>query len=97
MNYATRFRIMLAARGMSPDELGLKLRVQTYYLSWIETGGEVPMADMDSRIREALSWTERDDAALEMLAEPQPEGRCRHDQSWPVRLAEAALRDAPRR
>lgn len=58
---------MRTARGMSQDELGKKLGIQSYYLSWIETGKVVPAMNLESQIREALGWTEREDAALEML------------------------------
>jgi transcriptional regulator with XRE-family HTH domain len=74
MDYATKLRVLRVARGLSQLELGKRLGIANSYLSWIETGKVIPGGDLESQIRDALCWTERDDAALEMLAEPQAEG-----------------------
>jgi len=74
MDYGTKVRVMRAARGISQIELGSKSGVANFMLSMIETGKFLPTPEMDGAIRDALCWTERDEAALEMLAEPQPEG-----------------------
>jgi transcriptional regulator with XRE-family HTH domain len=59
---------------MSQLELAYRSGVANVTLSQIETGKFLPTPELDKAIRDGLSWTDHEDAALEMLAEPQPEG-----------------------
>jgi len=74
MDYGTKLRVMRAVRGISQIDLGYISGVANVTISQIETGKFLPTPELDRAIRAGLGWTEHEDAALEMLAEPLPVG-----------------------
>ena len=73
MEYGTRLRMMRMARGILQRDLERQIGLPYTTLSPIERGRTVPSPELGAKIRRVLAWTEREDAALEML-EPVPAG-----------------------
>ena len=67
MDFGRAVRTLRALRGMTQHELA-DLAETSRMVIWQIENGFTPPDDLRAAIRRALSWTEREDAALEMLA-----------------------------
>ena len=67
MEFGKAVRTLRALRGITQHELAERAETSRVVIWQIENGF-IPPDDLMTQIRRALSWTEREDAALEMLA-----------------------------
>jgi transcriptional regulator with XRE-family HTH domain len=74
MEFRDRLRTIRAVRDVTQGQLATSLGLNPSIIGKLETGDVRPSRELEARIRQALNWGQAEDAALEMLAEPQPEG-----------------------
>lgn len=68
MEWSTKQQVMRALRGLAQKELAGIVDIPNTYLSDFETGKSYPNPDWESRIKEALGWTEFTDLGLAILS-----------------------------
>jgi DNA-binding XRE family transcriptional regulator len=78
MDFASKMRMMRAARGMTQRELAERADVSEYTIPWIENGRLLPSPEIEARIKAALDWPANADEAFAILGgngspAPQPE------------------------
>lgn len=69
MEFGTKVRMMRTARNMSQLDLAEASGISNRDLSYIETGRMLPTPEMEATLRRILTWSSREDEALNVLAE----------------------------